>query len=388
MNAIINTKISEKFLRMSDIGEIDNDITIRAGDIGYGYVKYCNGVDKKNNLILDSFPALAALTPTAELKSAEESNDEGFSDELGGFGETNFFTKRNTKTIDFGGTKWEVGPDIEDLISSNDMRTLHDNYVKSEQWKILFAGMLAYMEADVIDYLILGLPVKDSKLARYVKEYAEGVHEINGRTVTVKTAHVIPQPLGSLYNYAINNNEFERFLTLKTVVLDPGYYTFDYQTSVGFSVNSNKSGSRVGGMSNILHTIKESIRKQFDDDFDDIEQIDRIIRQPHDPKVDQERMVTMYGKETPLTPHIKNSGVIIDNCLTHAAFNIGSFKDINVVVLAGGPSRIFEKKVRDFLPKHEIIVLNDIFSNVIGFFLWGTMVAIGTELTKEKKQSK
>ncbi|MNI88432.1 hypothetical protein D3C73_1457340 [compost metagenome] len=54
--------------------------------------------------------------------------------------------------------------------------------------------------------------------------------------------------------------------------------------------------------------------------------------------------------------------------------------------MAGGPNKIFERSIKKQFPHHKLITLEDgIYSNVIGFMLWGMMVAIGNAIKNQEK---
>jgi plasmid segregation protein ParM len=362
IEALIPSNILQTFLRMDSIPDLKKSIVVKALDVGYGFTKYTTGLDENGNITCDLFPSIAAISPQ---------------EEMGG----DFFVARNTKVIESGGLFWEVGPDVGDIKSANDVRALHENFINSEQWKVLFLGALAYMDEDVIDYLVLGLPVSDMKRAEEVKKLAQATHNINGKEITVKNVFVIPQPLGTLYNYAIRENKFERFINSNTLVVDPGYLTFDFLVTKGFSVNSHRSGARPGGMSSILNAIAGSISKEHGTEFEDLEQIDSVLK-IHLPKSkDDVRTVSLYGKDIDLTPHIKNTVPVIESSMNYMLQKIGTSKDINQIVMGGGPNRIFDKSIKKQFGNHEVMALDDgIFANVIGFLLWGLMTSYGLEL--------
>jgi len=372
IDKLIPNSVMAAFLKSDVVPDINTEFVIRSVDIGYGFVKYTKGIDKEGNIICDSFPSIAALSPQ---------------EEMGG----SFFVKRNTKVIDSGGIHWEVGPDVGDIKTTNDVRALHENFIHTEQWKVFLLGALAYMEEPVIDYLVLGLPVSDMPKADMVVELAQKTHMVNGSEVQVKKVLVIPQPLGSLYNFAIQKQDmFSRFMNSNTLVADPGYLTFDFLTTKGFSVNAHRSGARPGGMSSILNGIASSISKEEKTEFDDLEQIDAALK-IHLPKQEgEERHVSLYGKEIELTPHIKNTVPIIESSMNYLLQKIGTSKDINQIVMGGGSSGIFVKSIKRQFPKHQVIVLDDgIFANSVGFLLWGIMTAYGLEIqnTLNKKAS-
>lgn len=364
---MIPDNVMKSFMKVNEVPVVKKDLVVEALDIGYGFTKFTKGIDENGQIQCDLFPSVVAVSPNEEM------------------GGSDFFAQRDTATVNVGGINWEVGPDINDIRSANDSRALHENFVKSEQWMVLFLGALSYMQKDSIDFLILGLPVSNMSQAKEVQKIVEGKHRVGDKEIEVKNALVIPQPLGALYNYAINSGEFERFSQTNTLVVDPGYLTFDFLVTKGFSVNSHRSGARPGGMFSILSAISSSIAQSLGIEYDDLEQIDSALNIANYKPDDGERMVYAYGKEIPLVPHIKNTMPVIEGSMNYMLTKINSSKDIAQIVMAGGPNKIFDKAIKKQFPHHQAKTLDDgIFSNVKGFMLWGLMNAYA-KLSKEAK---
>lgn len=367
IKSMIPEEVLQNFVRKQELPDFNGDIVVEAIDIGYGYTKYTKGVSADGKIVCDLFPSIAAISPQ---------------EEMGG----EFFVQRNTIKVDVGGITWEVGPDVNDIKGNNDVRALHENFVRSEQWKVLLMGALAYIGKQEIDYLVLGLPVSNMSQKDEVMKNAAGVHKIAGKEITVKNVLVIPQPLGALYNHAIKSGDFARFSQTNTLVIDPGYLTFDFLVTKGFSVNSHRSGARPGGMSSILNAIASSIAQEQNVEFDDLEQIDNALNlKNYGAQNAEKRVVYAYGKPIALNPHIKNTIPVIEGSMNFMLTKIGTSKDIAQLIMAGGPNKIFDKAIAKQFPHHEVKTLDDgIFSNVIGFMLWAMMTAYGLMITADE----
>lgn len=365
---LMSSKQLAKFGEQEVIPALDGELTIRAIDIGYGFTKYTKGIDKNGDIVCDLFPSIAALSPPT--------------DNLGG----DFFVVRDTKQVDLQGVTYEVGPDVSDIKSDNDVRALHDNYIKTEQWKALFLGALAYMGESEIDFLVLGLPVSNMKQKDDVIALATGKHVVDGQEFNIKNVLVIPQPLGALYNYAIKSDNFEKFLNTSTLTMDVGYLTFDFLVTKGMSVASHRSGARPGGMNSILNAISNSLSKDNDIEFEDLEQIDAALGLMNKTENNGDRLVRVYGREIDLKPHIKNTVPVIEASMNYMLTRIGNSKDISQLILAGGPNKIFEKAIKKQFPHNELHIMEDgIFANVKGFLLWAILNVKGRKLLEKSK---
>jgi plasmid segregation protein ParM len=356
----IKSKISEEILRAylktSDLSYAsDQEHNIVAIDIGYGYTKYSAGFDDSGVMKCNLFPSVVAISP-----------QENFS---GGF-----FVERNTVKIEHGGTVWECGEDIFDIASKSDVRALHENFIHSEQWKILFYGALMYAGTTEIDMLVLGLPVSNMRKDAEMAKMAQGTHVINGVSYNVKSVKVVPQPLGAMYNHAINCNDFARFSQTNTLIIDPGFLTFDFLVTKGFSVNAHRSGARPGGMSSILNAISTSVSRELDIDYDDANEIDKALDLKNYDGPKDARPVYIYGKEINLTDHIRATKPVIDTSLNFMQNKIGDSKDIFQIIMGGGPNIIFASSIQKQFPKHNVVTIDDgIFGNVKGFMYIGMM---------------
>ncbi len=362
VKSIISEDILRHFLKQDALPDLDRELVVEAIDIGYGYTKYTRGFSESGDINCGIFPSLTPLSPQEDL-----------------MGE--FFISRDTKKITSGGTVWEVGPGVEDIVSRNDVRALHDNYVNSEQWKVLLLGALAYMDTPKIDVLVLGLPVSNMHRKADVEGIVLGEHNVCGKSYTIKQVLVVPQPLGALYSHALSSKDFGRFASTNTLIVDPGYLTFDFLVTKGFSVNAHRSGARPGGMSAVLGAIANSIAGSIGSEYDDLNAIDLALDLRNYDGPRGSRPIFIYGQEIDLTPHIKQTKSIIDTSMNFMLNKIGDTKDISQIIMAGGPNKIFKLSVERHFARHQVIGLpSGITANVKGFKLWAMMVAYGQAL--------
>ena len=112
---------------------------VRSIDIGYGFTKYVKDV-KPGGTDYGRFPSLA---PVASSRALDDS--------LG--------RRRNTIVMKVDGVDYEVGPDVELAQQAVPIRNMDDDYVTSPTYLALLRGALAFMKQDVVDVLVVGLPV-------------------------------------------------------------------------------------------------------------------------------------------------------------------------------------------------------------------------------------
>lgn len=108
-------------------------------DVGYGNTKYVTGVSG-DEIRCTSFPSL--VYPFPRDPSAT----------LGG-------DRRKTVAIPIGGMFYEVGPDV--MLAADAFRAtqIHDSYIDTPEYLALARGALRLTKVDLIDLLVVGLPV-------------------------------------------------------------------------------------------------------------------------------------------------------------------------------------------------------------------------------------
>jgi plasmid segregation protein ParM len=313
-------------------------------DIGFGFTKYGKIIDGTMKFL--SYQSLAPMASDVDMS-------------MGILG------KRDTVIVDVDGTDYEVGPDSEDLDTSESTRSLNDQYIYTDQYKALFYGSLHYMGEKTIDLLVVGLPVSNLNHAEKLKSILIGTHEINkSETYEVKDVLVLPQPLGGLY-YCMSQKENPLFADLAdevNLIVDPGYLTFDFLYTNGVRPIEKKSDAHPGGVSKILKSISESISKKFDKHYNNHSAIDKALRR-------NPRMIKVAGKKEDLLEHIKNTHHVIESSVTYMQNMIGDGSDVDNIIVIGGGSHIFDKTIKKHFPDNDVIIVEDPQLSVVkGYF--------------------
>lgn len=342
-----------------------SELVIRAIDLGYNATKFTKKVGKNNKPEFMSFPSLAPTPSNISVGS-------GF--------DLDVFAEKDTVVVDIGGVKFEVGPDSPEVQSSTDTRVLHDQYVHSDQYKALTLGALHYMGEKEIDLLVVGLPVNNARYSADLKKMLTGELEINeNEKVLIKNVLVVPQAFGGFkafhHNYASKENLFIDDDEV-TLVVDPGFYTFDFFTIKGSEKPkplNDRCGSKEGGIHQILGGICNSISNNVlgGKKYEDYESVDRALRKGV-------RSIRIAGEVVELEDHIKNTSQMIENVIDYMRNIVGDGikENIDNIVIIGGNPKIFKKKVETKYPTHAereriFIPENSIFSNVEGFYWYG-----------------
>lgn len=338
---------------------------IRPLDIGYQITKMMRKVDNKWELF--SMPSIAPIYSGIDMSGG-------------------LLDKRDTEIVDVEGIMYEIGPDANDLQSTDTVKALDSNYISSDYYKALFYGSLAYMNEDKIDLLVVGLPVNNLMRAEDLKKLTVGKHTISeGRTIEVKDALVVPQPLGGLYA-ALNSDDddFEDLRDSYNLIIDPGSVTFDFLFTHGKKANENRSDAYPGGMIKVLKAIAKSIQEKYQKPYNNLTAIEKALQ-----KGGEKRVVKLPWKKEKedLVEHIKNTKSVLESSVTTMKNKVGdgSEQQIDNIILVGGGASIFKKQIEHQYEHYDIKILNEpnfpeleeiegynsMFGNAVGYLFAG-----------------
>ncbi|MBC8737346.1 PRTRC system protein D [Paraburkholderia sp. UCT31] len=320
---------------------------VRALDLGWGWTKYSYMDEVTEKLEFGAFPSLAPRHAGMDLSLSV----------LG---------RRETVVVTVEGTDYEVGPDSADLDVNDATRNLNESYIFSDQYSAVFRGALHYMGEDVIDLLVVGLPLSNMANAPKLKAMMVGEHRINAsKTVTVKDALVLPQPLGGLY-YCLAQKDRPEFEYLKeevNLIIDPGFLTFDFLLANGNKIIENRSNAHAGGVSKVLRAVAESLSSKFGIRYDNLSAIDKGLRR---------RKIKINGEVENLEDHIKGTRSVLEGSVNYMKNIVGDGSDIDNIILVGGGSHLYRKTIETYYPKHTVLTLDDAqTANAQGFQLAG-----------------
>ena len=326
---------------------------IRAIEVGFGTTSLTTGNDEKGNPLIKTFPSFVAKGDPSK---------QGLSAGL---------NKRDTVVVSVNGQQYEVGPDAQLASDKASSRVLNSNYIQSDQYQALLFGSLSYMNAEKIDLLVLALPVENWSRRDELKKIITGAHTVNGKNYFIKDVWVIVQPMGGLFAYAnrIGQQGYEELREQTILSVDPGFGTFDFVLSRGLKLNDSRSGGNELGMSAVLSDCSKALRIAFPtlNDFP-IEKIDEAFYK-------NEGFIRISGKKYPfpicdgktvdgkkvsvnfdLVPTIEN---VTDNAVTKLKNVVGNGGDIDLILLMGGPHKVYIESLERAYPDHEIIVIDD-----------------------------
>ena len=336
-------------------------LVVRAIDVGYGHVKFTDGRD----------------TDTGDLRTYSiPSQSPAYKGTIvaGGGG---VMKRRDTFVIPIADRMYEVGREVHRALSGRqETEVLDENFALSDQYAARLFGALNYMmpnlPADVIDILVLGLPLNTyRKLHRQLADRFTDTFTINdtGDRVTIRSCHVYPQPLVSYMSYIASNPTPGR--TPNALSIDPGYNTVDWFVCQGMSANDTLSDAVQRGMGAVLRAIADHMIKTHGFDATPAELIRRI-----DCSLTTGEPFQLFGHDFDLRTHMTAGNDVIQEAAQTVKNSVGSGSEIDVIILSGGGASLYAEAIKDKFPKHKVVLLpKPALANVRGFHYIGEMLA-------------
>lgn len=358
-----------------------NGIVVRAIDLGYGNVKYSyQHKDAFGTVECELFPS---RSPVA--------GDRGLT--------AGIVKGRDTVVVNVHGTEYEVGRGVAMAQGTFDESSVLDkDFCLSDAYLARLRGALYYMmgcdkteekyfDGNHIGLLMVGLPVstyRNDELRNKLKVILTGTHELpEGRSVIVDRVMVMPQPLGAFFEYAFENGMFDTMKEQTNLIIDPGFFTFDWLLSSGLTPIDARSDSVNRGMSAVIKSIALAAKKQ-ENWSADIGMLTRIL----DEHFRSGKPFTVYNKQYDVANYLSAGKAVINEAVASLSNSVGDGADINNIIVAGGGAVLYRDAIQEKFPHHKILIMsNPVFSNVRGFQLAGEQQII-MQLKKQRKDAK
>ncbi|MCO4319916.1 hypothetical protein [Aliidiomarina quisquiliarum] len=350
---------------------------VRAVEVGFGNTAVITGVRDDGSPRVLCFPSTVAKV------------DRNKSDLSAGL------SSRNTKRVVVNNSEYEVGPEAHLATSSTSVSNRNAEYIYSTDYQALLQGAMSYIDEDVIDLMVVGLPVNNWSKAEDLKKLVIGTHEIDGRKMTVKRCWCIPQPLGGLLYHGarLTKDEFNELSQSNVVSVDPGMLTFDWLVSRGLKLNNARSGAVDLGMSNVLKRLSEEVEAVFRIGRIPVELIDSAFWR-HKNKLKLagrtypfpvcKKDDTEAGIEFDFSPIIERE---TESAVTEMVNHVGSGADVELFILMGGAAEVFKGAIQRAYPNHKILLLENHLTAVCEGMFFGGIQYLKQVLAAEAKVS-
>lgn len=338
---------------------------VRAVDLGYGNVKFTMSHDDAfGSIVCDLFPSRSPLA-----------SDKGLS--------AGILRSRNTATLRINQTEYEVGKEVAKAQGANDSTAVLDKkFCLSDAHMARLRGALHYMSTPdskghnnlpgkTIHLLVVGLPVNtyfEKGIREELQKALIGEHPLEGdNAVTVERVIVLPQPMGAFFDYSFEKGLFDEMKEQNTLVIDPGYNTFDWLFSEGVVPNTARSDSTVRGTNYVLRAMADAMKKEEHWDT----QPETLVRMLDD-HFRTGRPFIVYGRPVEVSQYLPAGRGIINEAVSAMINKVGDGADIQYIILAGGGAQLYQGVIAERFPRHNILVMDTpVFANVRGFQLAG-----------------
>lgn len=330
---------------------------VRAVDVGFGHTKFVTAV-AGTDIRCASFPSMCYPSARDSSKVAA-------------------IESRSTMCIPIGGLFYEVGPDVALAGDAFLPSQMHDRYTETPEYLALLRGALRMMKVPEVHLLVVGLPVallvaRKARLERAVT----GTHDVGGgRRVVVHKAMAVAQPQGALLYFSSVAGKMDRIAGEQSLVIDPGYRTFDWVVARGVRFVQKRSHSVPRGVADVLQVLASEITQDIGVQYRDLEALDAALRAGRGPTIYQRPYD--LGRMQPMVEKIAGQAV---SSMLHW---IGDATGFHNIVMAGGGVHLFKGAVKAAFPRQRVLVLKDaMFAKVRGFQIAGMNYAasrIGVE---------
>lgn len=235
-------------------------------------------------------------------------------------------------------------------------RELHEDYTASAAYGALFKGALLHAagDGDVINTLVTGLPVSQSRDKAYVDQVVQrmlGRHKITAkREVTVEKVQVVAQPIGILTDIYCNSEHAEVIEQSVTLVIDPGFFSVDWVLFDHQELVTQSSGSSLKAMSVFLSACNEEIGIDHGG-IPGIEKIEHALQSGKD-------HIYLFGRKVELREYMSRAGDrVIPAVFTEIKQGLRFIKGraIDCVILGGGGASEYERFTKNEFPDALIV---------------------------------
>lgn len=269
--------------------------------------------------------------------------------------------------VQINGEPWAAGVDPTKLDGWS--RELHANYPSTDQYKALFLAALLVTGADSIDHLITGLPVsqaQDAARVEALRTALTGEHQITEkRKIAVERVSILPQPVGAWLDYLTNQATDAELplLASRCLVIDPGFFSFDWTVIEDGEMRSAYSGTSTAAMS---ATLEEANRLIALDHGNSVgrDKLDRTLR-------DGSESILVYGENVAIKEYIeKAAATTARKAMTDVQQNLRlDTKPYDAILLTGGGAKIYAGEAHRIYPHAKILTADDtVCANARGFW--------------------
>jgi plasmid segregation protein ParM len=251
-------------------------------------------------------------------------------------------------------------------------RPLHADYSATPAYLALVRAALALASHPRIDRLVTRLPVsqaQDPQRREALRRLLLGQHLTERGRITVADARVVPQPVGAFIDLVCAERTPEMLSRIEegtVLVLDAGFYSFDWALIVAGELRRGASGTSLEAMSVVLEQAAARIAERHGGRPQPLA-LEAALRQGR-------AQIRVLGAEIPLGPLLaevaREVGAVALEALRQALRR--EVSNVDLVVLAGGGGSLYGEQAAALFPGAAVRLAPDpVAANARGFFHYG-----------------
>lgn len=283
--------------------------------------------------------------------------------------------------VNVGHESFYVGPKAT---FEGGVRALHPDYINTAEYEALLMGAWSYMMKDTstitqsVDLLVLGLPVSGflankkrlMEIGSKVRRVPVPVHlrERSGKDfvdVVAKNVMVLPQPFGGLRLASESESGSAVFEDgVVSMVIDPGYSTFDWFVADSMAPQMELCGSFNGGVSQILQAVSSKLGFDHGVGSQNFGTIERAL---------VDGFLNLGHTKIDMQPYRIIASNAASNIVAEFLQRFDPAKPgVSIIYICGGGALFYAAALKQRLPSIRIEVMPDsVMSNARGFYLAG-----------------
>ena len=251
-------------------------------------------------------------------------------------------------------------------------RSLHEDYAATPAYQALVKAALVLANRPVVEQLVTGLPVaqaRDPRRREALRRALLGRHVTERGTIKVGDVRIVPQPVGAFVDLLwsdLNADTLARIEEGTVLVLDAGYYSFDWAVIVAGELRRGASGTSLEAMSVLLERAATRVAEEHGGRPQPLA-LEAALRQGRD-------HVLVLGQRVALKPALEGAarevGAVALEALRQALRREAS--NVDLVVVTGGGGEHYGRQAAGLFPGAEVRLARDpVSANARGFFHYG-----------------
>jgi plasmid segregation protein ParM len=251
-------------------------------------------------------------------------------------------------------------------------RSLHEDYAATPAYRALVTAALALAGHLVVDRLVTGLPTaqaQDPARRGALRRTLLGRHRLGHGAVEVREVRIVPQPVGAFVDLLWSDPGEETLARIEegtVLVLDAGYYSFDWALIVAGELRRGASGTSLEAMSVLIERAAEAIAREHGGRPQPLA-VEAALRQGR-------KTLRVLGRAVDLEPVLMRAAQAVGPLALEALRQAlrREVTNVDLVLVAGGGAALYAAQAHALFPGALVRLPPDpVGTNARGFFHYG-----------------